>query len=31
MLMPLFSANIPDLLNIDLTDPFCTISLLQSI
>ena len=28
-LMPFFAPNIPDLLNIDRTDPFCTIRLLQ--
>jgi len=29
VLMPFFAPNIPDLLNLDRTDPFCTIRLLQ--
>ena len=29
--MPIFSPNVPNLLNIDSTDPFCTIRLLQRI
>jgi len=31
VLMPFFAPNIPDLLNLDRTDPFCTIRLLQSL
>ena len=30
-LMPFFSPSVPDLLNIDRIDPFCTIRLLQRI
>jgi len=31
LLMPFFSPNVPELLNIDRTDPFCTIRFLQRI